>query len=806
VYVMVAAYFLALGGILAIGVRSPHLRWQSAILAIFLLGWAVLILTAQLLSLFSAIGSTIAYIVASLGIAAAISAGLRRIALDRDISVPEWPCPFTPRASFCLGWFLVGTGALVLLGDLVLAYGLLPANPDSIVYRFPRAYWFFGQGSLKHFTNSADPRPMYYPFNAALAYLPLVHFRLGPRSFSILSLLCWLIVVWTTYLFARNLGGSRLVAGATAWLVGLTPNILLQSLSTNDEIIAAAPMLAGLYFVHRWFLRRQFFDAVVGSMGIAISVGTKLHLMFYWPLLLAIALVVALNYRRLLSEAKNWTNVRGASVLVTMTLIFGIFGFSFLAYNYFSAGQLMPWDFAAQVLNKPFNPWVGLQSIVIFCSQIVLTPFADLHFALNSTHRAQHYVAFNQLVAPLFTWVNNGPAYVSAFYRFTGINTPSAVVFNEHTIFIGFSWMAAIIAAALVWRRAPGAPWARFQIMSLPVWFVTYAVGGRYIEGIAVYLGYAVTISGPALVYAFAPIARPSLDRLRWSVLAFVGATHCFFAADILLTSSPRNLIVMAQALWSSSELPLSRGFAIDKSVRDEIDRAQSGVYGRTIGWGQPHWVFMAYHPEIRHLFVSTPKDIPNPNGEADLEGAVSATLRLSRYTLMPPAGDSHLYVYPFPKFPVYGRAAIRVPDLASAGLTWIGDVNFALGPEWVFAAGNGVEQRHQGRDKYIVLTFSEQSNFGHDAKPVLDVAPTLYGLGPTDDLMFRYELKIGGQAVDRTEWNRLPSAQLKTDGLTASNGVLTIFVRNNNAGGTIVSADIGLRSTSATPASAATH
>src|ERR1700704_3449620 len=211
-------YLAALSGILAAGVKSPRLGWPSALVAIFVLVWSVLILTAHALSLFSAINVTSAYIALSGFIAVATSLGLRRIPLKYDVSFPPFPSPFCPRATTRLAWFLAVTGALVLLGNLVLAYGLLPANPDSIVYRFPRAYWYFGQGFLLHITNNAEPRPLYYPFNATLAYLPLIHFQLGPRSFFAQSLLSWLVIALTTYSFARDLGGPRVTAAATAWL------------------------------------------------------------------------------------------------------------------------------------------------------------------------------------------------------------------------------------------------------------------------------------------------------------------------------------------------------------------------------------------------------------------------------------------------------------------------------------------------------------------------------------------------------------------------------------------------------------
>ena len=74
-------YLLALGAILALGVKTRYLGWGPALVAVFLLIWADLILTAQLLSLFSAIYVTGAYVAASLAIAAIICAGLRLVPL-----------------------------------------------------------------------------------------------------------------------------------------------------------------------------------------------------------------------------------------------------------------------------------------------------------------------------------------------------------------------------------------------------------------------------------------------------------------------------------------------------------------------------------------------------------------------------------------------------------------------------------------------------------------------------------------------------------------------------------------------------
>jgi hypothetical protein len=792
---LAAVYFILLAAILAAGMRSQQLGWPRASLAVFILLWSVLILTAQVLSLFSALNTTWLYVTVSLLVAGCASLGLPALLPARRLSFPEFEPPFGPRATTWIAMFLGVSVALVLIGNLALAWGFLPANPDSTVYRFPRVYWYFSHGSLAHFSNQGEPRPQFYPFNGAIAYLPLLHFQFGSRAFSLLSLLCWLVVGVATYVFSRDLGGPRIVAAANALIILLTPNVLIQSLSTNDELIAAAPLVVGLFFLHRWYQGRQPFDALIGIAGVTISAGTKLHITFYYPLLAAIALFLAVHYRAVWKEVRPWLSLRGLGFLAILFAMVVLFSFSFTIYNYIASGHLMAWDLAAQLQNKPFRIPPALQNIVLYAAQTALTPVADLHVP-GLTSRAAYYEHFNAVVAPLFTWVNNGPDFTSAFYRFTGVNSSQAVLFNEQTVFVGFTWVLAIMSALWLTRKwvDPRAVWARFHIASFPVWFVTYAASTRYIEGFSVYLAYATIVASPATVYAFAPIKRPSIARIRVAVLAAIVITQAFFAASVLFTSGAKNLIILMRApVW-----PISRGLVVDQSVTEEIGRAGSGVYQYVIAWGQPYWAFMAFHPEIKQFLASQPTPIPIPPDEPN--DAVSQALRYSRYVLMPPPKSKALHVYSFPQFPAYGHAIpVRIPDKASPGLTLIGDLLFALGPEWVFAAGNGVEGRFVERDKYIVVPYFELSDFGRNAEPTVRVYPVVYGLGSKDDLKFRFEIKIDGKVVSSSDWQAVPSADLATPGIKPDNATLTMYVRNDNTGGKVYSTQVTLQSTKAT-------
>jgi hypothetical protein len=794
-HVLASLYVILLCVILWMGISASRLGRLRSALAVFLLVWAVWIMTSHLLSLFSVMNVTWLFIGSSVLVAVLASAGLRRIRSTANLDFPEFQSPFSPRVGNAICAFLATTAIIVVICNLLLAKGFLPGNPDSIVYRFPRAYWYFSHGSLTHFGVTGDPRPQFYPLNGVIAYLPLLHFQLGPRSFSLMSLACWMVAGLSTYVFARDLGGPRVVAMATAWVVFLTPNVLLQALSTNDELIAAAPLLAGLFFFHRWYYGRQTLDALLGTIGVTISVGTKLHATFYMPLLVAVVISCAYHYRATLAEVRRWLSWRGLSVFALLGVIVFIFSLSFTILNYRASGQIMAWDFAGQIQNKPFKAAAALQNVVLQSAHTVLTPIADLHIAspADSTSRSLHYQSFNERLKPWFTWVDNSPPFMAAGYQFVGMNTPNSVLLNEQTVFIGFTWLVWLIAAICVifkrtYRRSV---WACFHLASFPVWFLTYTTTSRYVEGFATYLCYATVIVGPALVFAFVPIKGVWLGRLRLALLVFVGVTHVFFTGSILLTSPAKNLYSM----YKTAALPSSRGFAVDQSVTDEIGLAASGVYQSTISWGQPYWALMAYHPEVRQFFVPGPPNSTLGMRSAEASSNPKDNALQGSFGLMPLAGASGLYAYDFPQTPLFGHAVpIRIADKTSPGLTWIGNLMFALGPEWIFAAGNGVEVRNPAHDRYLVLRYDEPAAIGQNAELALRIDAQIYGVAQEDNLSFRSEVTVDGQIVAHSDWQPTPAAILPTPNVRPGNGLLTIQVRNNKAG-TVYSTQVKLQS-----------
>lgn len=785
-------HIAALFAMTVYGVRVTRLPTLTAIVATAVIVWTNLVVSGHVLSLFAKLNVVWLYLCVSLGLGLLSAFGLRR-AMPRADPGPQtdWP-PFPYEQA--LIWFFLVTGAAFAGLTVLIAATHIASNPDTIVYRFPRIFWYLAKGSLEHFSAGTDPRIVYYPLNGVLLYWPLAIYQFQPVWFNAPTVIVWGVVAVTTYAFSRELGAPRVWALASAWLIVLTPNVLAQAVATNDEIIAAGALSAGLLFLFRWSRRGALFDFLLGVAGVCLSIGTKLHAYFYWPYLVVLTVVMLVNWRAVLAALAPLVSWRGAAAILASGAIAAVMVLSFILFNLRATGQIMHFELARQVLNSPFNMLVSLQTVAVYAAQIALTPFADMTIVDGmGSYRIPLYTGFNEVFAPYFKWVNNGPAFMSVGYRFTGVVSSQAALFNEHTLMLGLNWLAALICAAwlVVHRGGKISHWALWIALSSFAWFIGWAGSTKYIEGIGVYIAYAAIVAAPATAFAFAPIRSRIWSNLRWLALVLVAISHLMTAYNVMFSNTGRSATGFAAAFVRSLPIPISVGFLVEESVKVELARPKAAITHHTINWGQPNWAFMAFNPSVPSLLQNGNAAYPGSDAADDRE----RFLALSRSLHMPGVDDRTLHVYPIRKFPAYGNIPLRITGKASPGLTWIGNLQFVLGPEWVFAAGDGVETRHPGRDNYIVFSFYEVSSFGHDAKPIIQVSPQLYGLGARDQLEFRYVVTINGVEIDRTDWSFSPMATLKTDGLTATNGVLRIEVRNKARDNAIDSIDVALRS-----------
>jgi hypothetical protein len=728
-----------------VGLRSSSLDWITKLNVTIVVGWTNLVLTALALSFGSALGQPLAFAIVSTGLAILAALLISRTGLQPLPASGPMPSFVDDRprlARFLLVFFLV-TGGCILLGNLIIALAYLPNNPDTESYRLPRIYWYRDAGSVAHFASGIDPRAIFYPFNATLLQLPIALYHWTNRLFSLVPFTAWCAVGLTVFRIARDLGASRTVAVGTAWLACATPGVMVQATSTNDEIFAAFILLIGIQFAIRFHRGQAVADLCLALVAASLSVGTKLHATFYWPLILAGLGWLGLRLARGERWRILWPTRRRAALTASVLALCAVLSAAFMVPNWRGAGTLMESGYSSQILNKPFRPAAGLQNLVLHAAQTALSPVPDLNPSRSLEKRQAFHGAFNQAFAGLFAWVNQGPDYMSVSYRFVGPSQSTGWYLGENSVDIGFAYLLVIAALAVALRRRNAVGIALGS--AFVVWFVTYSLMTRYIEGFSVYQTYAFIVSSPVLVFAFVRTG-PGAHVFRLVLLAFVIGTHLVLDLNILRFNIGRNVLTALRAPGWPVNPP-----EIDQAVLDAI-KAHGGARLMVTHWEVAYWKLMAPYKEGRYA-VGSPHN-PDPD---------------------------RLNLFSFQKLPVYNFVPIRIPAKRSPGLALIGSYSSAYGPEWAFGTSRLIDGRDASGSRYIVLELAEQTNYGQQTATTLDVQPWVWGLASDGDgLQFRYALK-GADGEHVSEWGDSPARKLPKPASLAG-ATLVVEVREKDS------------------------
>ncbi len=723
-----AAFFhaFALIGLWSLACRRWRLEMKDRPFVVLLLLWATLVLTGHLAGIGKNLGDLSIYVplsFLSVGLLWAVfhSAG-RKVAAQPLLAPPS--LAFAPieseKTRRFLFWFLAITLGLFALISVVLGLSVYPDNADSMIYRLPRAFWYVSGGSFLHPFEALDKRLVFYPLDGVALYVPLVLYGLPGVFHSVPSLLSWGLVVYTGYRFARELGGDRLIALLTAWLVGMTPNILAQATSTNDEILAAAALVCGLYVFWRWLVTGKNFYFLLAGLSFGLSAGTKLHIVFLSPIigLLFLLLIVAIVKKP--ARARLWLNAVGwRTGLGTLLLI--AFAFApFLFYNYASTGRFYFLDdFKGDVFNLSASLRGGAQNLLIYLSQMILSPIADLNFWPVANDRQAFNTALNQIFGPFIdSLLDKSPSFYHMTYRFVGITLPVSVRFVEFSLWAGFVWLLWPFQAALALKQKAFPLRGVFFILALtpPLWLLFWSFSTLYMEGTATYFTFYLICAAPAAVFAFGRIEGGLKNELRWVCVAWVFFSNLLIGHNLVMYSGFRAL----PDLFYARALPYD-WLMTEKAIIDEIRAAQdiriAFTHEKLTYFGYMHW-----NPRARY---ATPFPVDDPG-------------------VFPPY-DRFLQILPVSSLHMYGAMPIKVPGKPRPGVTYLGAVR-SIGREVIFAAGNGVEKRYPEESDYIILDAMMTPERDGTWSVLFSRNPP--GLLAEDHLTFEYELKRGEERI----------------------------------------------------------
>ncbi|MDD5586627.1 MAG: phospholipid carrier-dependent glycosyltransferase [Alphaproteobacteria bacterium] len=710
----------------------PRRDWPFAVYIVF---WADLVLAGHFASLVKALDQPGIYAAMTFAAMALLLALFRYVDRARPspplLAMP--PLAFAtvedPQARRFLTVFLIATLAFVALASIVIGFSVYPDNADSMIYRLPRAFWYVSNGSFLHPFDSIDKRITFYPLDGVALYVPLVLYNLPGTLHALPSLVTWMMLAYTAYRFARELGAERFVALFAAWLVVVTPSILAQATSTNDEILCAVALLTGLYMGWRWLVTGRHGYFLLAAIAVGLSVGTKLHIVFLAPVILAAMGIALWHIRRKPSRFKEWLGAVGWRTGLVSLLMAAVMIMPFLLYNYISSGRFyFVSEFANDVFNLKASLRGSLQNLLIYASQMVLSPIADLNSWPVANDRQHFNNILNAVFYPLIKpFISDDPSFYHMGYRFVGITIPVSVRFVEFSLWSAFVWLLWPWQAWLTLRQ-------KFPLRSLffllamtpPVWLLLWSFSTLYMEGTATYFTFYLICAAPAAVFVFTPIQKPFWSELRWVVVLVVTLTNLIISVNMLMFSGFRAL----PDLYYARTWPYDWDLA-EPGIIEEI-RLADRMRIPMLHEKTPYFAYMHWHPNARFYSPYPVKDLLEP--EKILQ--VLTISGLDRYGFMP----------------------LKIPGKATPGLTYIGAVR-AIGREAIFATGNGVEQRHPEHSGYII---PQVSTTPIDEGALVSLGNDVAGLSPDDNLEFSYEITNKGHTLFQSGWKREPGFKVK--------------------------------------------
>ncbi len=597
-------------------------------------------------------------------------------------------------------WVLQTLGLLflaALAGLPVIALNYEPNSPDTLAYRYPRALFYLGEGALRQYP-TADPRLVSYPLATALLYLFPAMYQIVGASWALFSVAAWTSIGFAVWLAARRLGASHVGAIGAGWLAVMAPNVLAMGASGNDDSLAAMPLVLGLTFLHRWWAEQRRRDLYLGLAGSFLSAGTKLHFVFFWPLLLILALLalfhLARNGESRQRLLRNWRPLI-VGILATLPLFA-----TFMVYTYAAQGRVAD-PLSKLVLHQPGEGRAAAQSLWAMSVELAVKPWADLPVLPSPEARRNHYQDWNESLRKRF-FADFKPleGFNHPGYTFSGNLFLPTEHYFEHSVSPGLLplGLAGILALFAVRRR--GVPrLAGWIAASFFAWHLGYGLLHRWIaEPLGTYYSFPVVVAAPALAFLWE-------GRWRRVAAGLLVAAALPTGWNILAYSSARNVLDPWKPDFQRAQFTHSATF------REAIRKAARICTPYTF-WEMRHWDYMKLNPAARYRTASsTTATYPD-----------TMTLVLMPNDMVTLAGSG---VFPM---------AFRAPEPQKNGLVALGDA--FNGTVQAFARGEGLDGWSRSGGDYFALNMQAFWHPGGQLLSRLNFA----SLGPGVDAETRLE------------------------------------------------------------------
>ncbi|WP_411822928.1 hypothetical protein [Leptospira sp. 'Mane'] len=765
---MIDVLFLAIHLLLLSGINLLAFRKQklitggTMILAVFVLIWFELILTGYSVSIFGLLGHRIVYVSSSIFYSILFSILLYGYIPKEEINPDDKQTDFsffirlkeTIRSEPYFVIFSIFISVIVFLSLLICAY-YFPNNPDSESYRIPRAYFYRSHGSLTHFAIGVDPRLIVYPLHGVLGHMVVAIHNVDLRWTHLFTFSAWISVLLCAYIWSRTLGASRSAAAFASFLIGSTPIFLVLSAAGNDEILAAAPMMIGIYFGHLWVTKNKNIFWILASISIFISLGVKEHYAFYWMFFFVLGIWILASKK--ISYVFDFVKSKFGYLLISS--LFFLFALTSAVLISHYSGGITSSGFGPDVINYPFRLMVGFQNLGIYFLQIFLTPLPDMFGGVNTSAREILYKEFQNFFEYFLFWVNRDPSYFNAYFPLRGLMMiPEAVYRAENSVWFGYVPVFLMIMV-VVFRKSAKLQTDTFQFWLLAshlLWIVAFAFTIRFTYTIQTYFAYGYVFLAPVFALFWTEFERRKIydKNLLRIIFAFVIFTNLLFDYRIFTTNLQRNIIKIQDAKFKQ--------FYSDEMTPEleTLLKNQKEIFIKHTHWEMP---FM-------HIIRR------NPSANFTVENEIPHEKTNSLNLLIYQARSEYHFL------------AINLPKKNTLGLVYLGKLRSAYGPEFVFSNGRELPGFP---NKYIVLlNYSidiAADSLGKQHAHLIIRSGDLSGEHTEDNLQYSFNVKDEkGNILGKSNWDYLFTKSANIDFDFGNKSVLEVLVKERNGDGKV--------------------
>ena len=554
----------------ALGARAP----VSLGLAIFLLASAEVIALTEVLSLLGLVRAA-GYAVGEALLLGATAGAWHLHGRPR----PPRPQPGI-RAGIRAHPIVAALAAIVggaLLYQAFIAFGTPPNNWDSMSYHLSRAAAWYQRHRVEYLPSHTERENAFQP-NAELEVLYTFAFAGRDTAAAAVQLLGELALLLGVYGCARRLGHARPASLLAALLTATLTEVALQSVTTQNDLLAASFMVAAAYFT----LGSRRVDLALAGLSVGLALGTKLTTAPALALIALLALTARPRRERLV--------VLAASSAIGLGLV-GFYGYGL---NLAETGRVLG-NPSATGGSEPARVTFG--GTVSTAARIVYR-FTDLS-GLHAPNGARSWIGgrAGNVFDGLGIARNPPEASPASFtFRVNGHANEDVSFFGPLGLLLVLPLSAGFLIAGAL-RRTP--PRQVVLALALPVFVLAIALTFRYSTWIGRFMIAPVALTMPLAAIAYR-------RRAIAATLALVGAIT-LAVAHVYNEAKPTGVDSHA-AIWS---LPRTHVQAV---LRPELLDAFLGVEqyvprDKTLGvvLGFDDWDYPLYGPTLRRHVVPFP-------------------------------------------------------------------------------------------------------------------------------------------------------------------------------------------------------